>query len=103
MKRTEKVRKSGRGSTLAFLLRFFHFSAAMAMRDRSEDFREFRLRIRREGFGTVPSSDLMSPNDRSVGWMENVHDIEYDIQRVENMSLFLRFVPSVFFLMVYER
>lgn len=63
----------------------------MARRDRTEDFNEFREKIRREGFGTVPSSIDRYDISRSVGWMENVHDIEYDIQKVENMSLIILF------------
>lgn len=60
----------------------------MARRDRTDDFQEFREKIRREGFGTVPAVSLVDSFDlsRSVGWMENVHEIEYDINKVKNMS-----------------
>lgn len=57
----------------------------MAWRDRTDDFVECRLRIRRDAFGTLPSTDRFQ-SDKSVGWMEDVHAIEYDIQHVEKMS-----------------
>ena len=60
----------------------------MAHRDRTRDFVEIRLKIRRDSFGRSVSAEPVEGSDRSIGWMETVHDIEYDIGQVERMSVY---------------
>lgn len=55
----------------------------MLRRDRTDQFVGYRLRCRRGGFGGDEEAPAFSMAV-APAWMENVRDIEYDVQRIEN-------------------
>lgn len=56
----------------------------MARRDRTEEFLGYRLKVNRGRF--VSHDEFLHENERPIGWMEDVREIEYNIEKIESMS-----------------
>ena len=69
-------------------IKFFksdEFAFTMARRDRTDEFVSYRLRHQRNSYKNDENSYSVA---LPPAWMEDKHDIEYDLQRIENKCMF---------------